>query len=110
MCSTTQIFLHTQGTEERMSDIEVGEHFQFHHLIGDVQKRLGIHIFQFSGVFSALNTTIKYKRTFVRASFSVSIQFYGHLLPISSQLSNFLNELHACKTTRKIEKTMKENF
>lgn len=98
MSTTTQIFLDTQGTKEGVRDIKVRKHFQFHHLVGDVQKGLGIHIFQFSGFFYALNTSINYKTMFVNALFSVWKQSNEYWLPNSSQLSNFLNELHACQT------------
>lgn len=51
MSTTTQIFLDTQGTQEGVRDIKVREHFQFHHLVGDVQKGLGIHIFNFPATY-----------------------------------------------------------
>lgn len=110
MSTTTQIFLDTQGTEEGVRDIKVRKHFQFHHLVGDVQKGLGIHIFQFSGFFYALNTSINYKTMFVhtRLAFASNLTNTGYRNPANWAI--FSMNCTRVKTGRKIEKTMQENF
>lgn len=39
----SQVLAHRQRRQGAVRDVEVGKHFQFHHLIGDVQESFGIH-------------------------------------------------------------------
>lgn len=45
----SQVFAHGKGAKGAVSDVEIGEHLQLHHLVGDVEERLRIHLFGFSG-------------------------------------------------------------